>query len=223
MIDIGWGLGFVVIALVSYMHHPISFKNALLLMVVAIWGLRLAFYIFGRSRGKPEDPRYTKFRHEWRPRRNLQAYFKVFLFQGLLMMIVSLPVSVGMAQNSQHISILNWSGLVIWIVGLSFEVWSDYYLHWWKTQPQNKGQICTTGPWKYCRFPNYFGEVLLWYGVYLLSFEYASAWTIIGPVTINFFILKVTGVPLLEERYKDRQDYAEYAKRVPRIIPFLKP
>lgn len=116
MIDIGWGLGFIVIALVSYMHHLISFKNTLLLIVVAIWGLRLAIYIIWRSRGKLEDPRYTKFGHEWQPRPNLQAYFKVFLFQGLLMMIVNLPLSVGMAQNSQHITILNWLGLMLWIV-----------------------------------------------------------------------------------------------------------
>jgi steroid 5-alpha reductase family enzyme len=220
--DIGWGLGFILIALISYLKNPPDLKNVLLLMVVTSWGLRLALYIFSRSRGKEEDPRYTKLRNAWKPHENLQAYIKVFLFQGFLMLIVSLPVSVGMSAGEGNVSLINWLGLLIWSGGFLFEVWSDNYLRWWKSQPENEGKICTTGPWKLCRFPNYFGEVSLWYGVYFLAFDFNIAWTIIGPFTLNFFILKVTGVPLLEERYQDRQAYQDYAKRVPRFIPFTR-
>lgn len=223
IIDIGWGLGIVLIALISYMHHPISVKNALLLLAVTCWGVRLALYIFARSRGHGEDFRYKKLREEWKPHENRSAYLKVFLFQGLLMMIISLPVSVGMAQESKTVSIINWIGLFVWITGFALEVSSDSYLNWFKGRPENTGKICTTGPWRLCRFPNYFGEVMLWYGVWLLSFELKTAWTIIGPMAINFLILKVSGVPFLEEKYKKREEYLAYAKRVPKFIPFSRP
>ena len=223
VIDIGWGLGFILIALISYMHHPVSYKNVLLLMVVTIWGLRLGLYIFSRSRGKAEDHRYAKLRVEWHPSPNFQAWMKVFMLQGILMMIVTLPVSAGMAIESKDITFINCVGIVVWLFGFSFEVSADHYLNWWKTKPEHKGKICITGPWKLCRFPNYFGEVSLWYGVYLIAFDPQIWWTIIGPVTINFLILKVTGVPMLEAYYKDRAEYKEYAARVPRFIPFTKP
>lgn len=221
IIDIGWGLGFILIALVSYMHHPLSFKSAVLLMVVVVWGTRLALDIFTRSRGKPEDHRYAKFRQEWEPHANLQAWIKVFMFQGILMMIVTLPVSAGIALESKTFGVINYLGILVWAFGFIFEVISDHYLNWWKAQPENKGKICTTGPWKYTRFPNYFGEVLSWYGVFLIAFELPIFWTIIGPITINFMILKVTGVPLLEEHYKNRPEYQEYAARTSRFIPFF--
>lgn len=222
IMDIAWGLGFILIAMISYLHYPISFKNAVLLMVTVTWGLRLAMYIFRRGKGKPEDRRYANLREEWKPHENIQAWIKVFMFQGVLMMIVSLPISAGMALESKNFSVINYIGLLIWLTGFSLEVVSDHYLAWWKLQEKNKGKICTEGPWRLCRFPNYFGEVLLWYGVYLLAFEVSIFWTIIGPITINFLILKVTGVPLLEEHYKNREDYKEYASRVPRFIPFTK-
>lgn len=222
VIDAGWGLGFILISLLSYVSNPLNSKNALLLTLVSIWGLRLSLYIFNRSRGKGEDPRYAKLREEWKPHPNLQAYFKVFLFQGLLMLLVSVPVWVAMRTDEHKITILNWIGLSIWLTGFIFEVWADNYLRWWKAQPQNAGKVCMTGPWSLCRFPNYFGEVLLWYGIYIFSFEAQTFWTIIGPVTIHFLILKVTGVPPLEEKYLKREDYQEYSKRVPRFIPFLK-
>lgn len=222
VIDIAWGLGFILISLIAYLHHPLSFKNAVLLLAVFFWGTRLALYIFARSRGKPEDHRYAKFRQEWRPHPNLQAWIKVFLFQGVLMMIVTLPVSAGMALESRNLSVINYVGIFIWLSGFAFEVMSDHYLNWWKAQPENKGKICTSGPWKYSRFPNYFGEISLWYGMYLIAFEPKIWWTIIGPVTINFMIVKVTGIPLLEKHYEGRPEYQEYAKRVPRLIPFTK-
>lgn len=223
VMDICWGLGFIVIALVAYMHHPVSVKSAILLAVIAIWGVRLASYIFIRSLGRPEDPRYTKFRHEWRPHENLQAYLKVFLFQGFLMLVVSLPVTSSMALEPKTITWVNWIGLGLWGIGLGFESWADAYLVWWKAQAAHKGKICTTGPWALCRFPNYFGEVLLWYGIYFLSLEISNAWSVIGPVTINFMIYKVTGVPLLENKYREREDYLEYCSRVPKFVPFTKP
>lgn len=223
VIDIGWGLGFILIAMITYFHHPLSIRNALTLFLVTLWGLRLASYLFKRNHGLPEDYRYAEFRKEWGAKANLHAYLKVYLFQGLLMFIISLPIMFGMKQELNEMTILNRAGAIIWVIGLSIEIWADNYLAWFKKRPENKGKICTSGPWRFSRFPNYFGEVLLWYGIYLLNFSPATSWTIIGPITINFLILKVTGVPFLEKKYSQREDYREYSKRVPRFVPFTKP
>jgi steroid 5-alpha reductase family enzyme len=222
VIDVGWGPGIVLATLVAYLHYPLSLRNAVVLLAVTAWGLRLALYIYKRGLGKGEDPRYNKYRRLWAPRENLQAYFKVFLFQGCLMLVVSLPATAGMTVEAKELSLLNWTGLGIFLAGFGFEVSSDGYLKRWKSRPENRGKICTTGPWRLCRFPNYFGEVLLWYGIYLLAFTPATAWTILGPLAINVLILKVTGVPPLEERYRDRPEYQAYAAVVPRFVPFTK-
>lgn len=222
IIDIGWGLGCFLCVVVAYLYNDSSTKNLLLLSVVGMWAVRLATYIMARSWGKGEDTRYTKFREEWRPNSNLQAYFKVFLFQGFLMGIVSLPATASMAYPSE-LGIINYIGFMVWMLGFGLEIYSDSYLNSWKSKPENKGKICTTGPWKLSRFPNYFGEVLVWYGVFLIGFSVETSWSIIGAVAINVLIYKVTGVPLLEEKYMKRKEYQEYAKKVPKFIPFTRP
>lgn len=225
VIDIGWGPGCLLAVLISFKGNELSVRNVIIVGAVALWGLRLGYYIFTRSFGKGEDPRYTKFREEWKPNANLHAYFKVFLFQGLLMGIVTLPATVSIYKTSYNypLTLINYFGLLVFVLGLGLESYSDFYMKEWKSDPSNKGKICTTGPWSLCRFPNYFGEVMLWYGIYFLGFSLETSWSIIGAITINFLILKVTGVPLLEEKYKLRPSYQEYAKRVPKFIPFTKP
>jgi steroid 5-alpha reductase family enzyme len=222
VIDVGWGLGILLACVIAYFYYPGAFKNKLLLTCVSVWAIRLAIYISLRNWGKGEDPRYTKFRKEWEPYPNLQAWIKVFVLQGGGMIIVSLPVSSAMVLQGE-MNILNWLGLIVFLAGFTLEVVSDYYLNWWRGQQKNKGKICSTGPWMLCRFPNYFGEVFLWYGLFLIGVQWENIWSIIGSIVINFFILKVTGVPLLEGRYLKRSDYLEYARRVPRFIPFMKP
>lgn len=220
VIDIGWGLGFIVIALSSYFQNPLGLKNAIILLVVTAWGIRLSFYLFRRNIKLPEDHRYTKMRNEWGKSANLQAYFKVFLLQGSLMGVIGLPIIFGMRTLEQELSLINKIGLVIWFAGLSFEAYSDAYLSWFKSKPTNKGKLCMSGPWTICRFPNYLGEITLWYGIYLLCLSSTSWWTLLGPLTINFFIVKVSGIPLTEKRYQDRPEYQAYATRVPRLLPF---
>ncbi len=222
VIDIGWGPGCFLAVAVAWYYGASSLKSNLLFLAVALWALRLGFYILSRGLGKGEDPRYTKLRNEWRPRENIQAYLKVFLLQGTLMIIVSLPATAAIAASDQSLSWINWLGLMTWGTGFCLEIWSDHFLSKWKAQESHRGKICTEGPWKICRFPNYFGEILLWYGIFLLGFSRESAWAVLGSLAINFFIVKVTGIPPLERKYMSREDYREYAKRVPRLIPFMK-
>jgi 3-oxo-5-alpha-steroid 4-dehydrogenase 1 len=223
LVDIAWGQGFIVISLVSYFYHFNSVKNAVVLFLVLLWGLRLSLYLLGRNWKAPEDYRYRGMRNSWGKFPTLHAYFKVFLLQGLLMLIISLPITAGMIKADHHLSWLNIAGVSLFFFGWLYEANADRYLKKFKADPANRGKICMSGPWKLSRFPNYFGEITLWYGIYLASVTPSTWWTIIGPLTINLFILRISGVPLLEKKYKDRPEYHEYAARVPRLIPFTPP
>ncbi len=223
LVDIAWGQGFIVISLVSYFYHFNSIKNAVVLGLVLCWGLRLSLYLLSRNWKAPEDHRYLEMRGNWGAHPNLHAYFKVFLLQGLLMLLISLPITAGMERADQSLSTINKIGVGIFFFGWLFESYADRFLKKYKADPANKGIICMKGPWSLCRFPNYFGEITLWYGIYLVAVNPATWWTIIGPLTINFFILKVSGVPLLEKKYIQRKEYLDYASRVPRLIPFTPP
>lgn len=220
VMDIAWGSGFILVAVVSYFQAPLGMKNALLLLTTAIWGIRLSLHIIRRNIGAPEDPRYAELRRDWGRHANREAYFKIFLFQGILLLLVSLPVSQGMGTDMRP---WNWIGLFIWLVGFTFESYADAFLKRYKADPANKGKICMSGPWTLCRFPNYFGEILLWYGVWLLALTSANAWTLLGPVLLNILILKLTGIPMLEKKYRQRPEYLNYSSRVPRLVPFTRP
>lgn len=154
---------------------------------------------------------------------SFHAYFKVFLFQGLLMLIISLPITAGMMRMEKDLNSINILGIAIFFFGWIYEAFADRYLQKFKTKPENRGKICMSGPWKLSRFPNYFGEIILWYGIYLTAVSTSTWWTIVGPLLINLLILKVSGVPLLEKKYDQRPEYREYSARVPRLIPFTKP
>ncbi len=220
VVDIAWGLGFVVIAAVNYINSQISLKNTMIVLAVCVWGLRLSTYFLYRSLGKPEDFRYAKLRTDWGRSVLLQSYFKVFILQSAIMIVIASPVIMAINSYRENLSILNIFGLFVWLVGFCIEVYADSYLIDFKKNPKNKGQLCQTGPWKICRFPNYLGEIVLWYGIYFMCFSVQNSWTIIGPLTIHFFLLKVSGIPLLEQRLSKKDGYAEYSKKVPRILPF---
>ncbi|MFP5459631.1 MAG: DUF1295 domain-containing protein [Bacteriovoracia bacterium] len=221
VMDIAWGLGPVLVALVSYLQNYPSGPKAVLLVMVALWGLRLAGHIYVRSKGHGEDPRYMAYRVQWGKDYLKEGYVKVFLAQGAAMFFVTLPVQLGMSSDLESFRLKQILGLVIFLVGFGLEAWADAHLRAFKLDPQNKGKLCTSGPWTFVRFPNYLGEMLIWWGIYLYIFNFWTSWTILGPMTISFSLLKVTGIPLIEKRYLERADYREYAARVPRLLPFI--
>jgi len=189
-------------------------QATIILAMIMIWGLRLGIYLSKRNLGKPEDFRYQNFRKGWGNWPNLNAYFRVFILQMLLMMIVSLPSYYSMS-NSNQMSWYNWLGVVIWTFGFIWESWADASLaHFKKHQ---KG-VCKAGPWKYSRHPNYFGEMILWWGIYMATLP-GPWWGVFGPLTIHFMLLKVSGVPMLEEKYKNNPEYLKYIQETDALIP----
>jgi steroid 5-alpha reductase family enzyme len=172
-----------------------------------------------RNRGKSEDPRYRKWRQEWGKHSVIRAFLQVFLLQGLLIIIISLPVTF-IILGQKPFGIFDIIGFCIWLVGFSFEAVGDYQLMQYKRDPANKGTIMTKGLWTYTRHPNYFGEVILWWGIYIIALSVPQGWlTILGPLTITFLILKVSGIPLLEEKYKENQEFQVYKRRTSAFFP----
>ena len=219
--DVAWGIGFVFAAFVSLAAAGEFAPRALLVsLLVLMWGCRLALHIHSRNSGKGEDKRYRQWREEWGQYFYLRSFLQVYMLQGMLLVMVAVPV---IAINAAPVSPLGWLdmlGTSVWLGGICCEAVADRQLLCFMRNPANKGVLMTSGLWRYSRHPNYFGEVTLWWGVYLIALSIPNGWmTIIGPVTITFLILKVSGIPMLEKHYEGRADFEEYKARTSVFFP----
>ncbi len=219
--DIAWGGGFICAALTAYLAAGLNQARPILVLVLVVaWGLRLMLHISIRNRGKPEDHRYKAWRKEWGNSFLVRSFLQVFLLQGFLLLVISLPVTLTITRGGPPLGVLDAMGACIWLFGFSFEAIGDFQLLQFKKDPANKGKINTFGLWRYTRHPNYFGEVTLWWGIFLICLSVpGSYWTVVGPLTITYLIVKVSGTPLLEKRYVDNPEYAEYIKKTSSFFP----
>jgi steroid 5-alpha reductase family enzyme len=223
IVDIAWGPGFIVIAVINQMISRTSSEREMLLSALfIIWAARLAVYIFVRSRGHGEDFRYAKWRKEWGGRVISKSFINIFMLQGFFMLIIAYPIILVNCYVQDRLGYLDLSGAVVWLIGFLIEMVGDAQLYIFKQDPANKGKIITTGLWQYTRHPNYFGEVMIWWGVFLIAWSAPYGLTaVISPLVITFLLLKVSGVPMLEKKYKDNPEFLEYARRTSRFIPWF--
>lgn len=219
--DVAWGLGFVVMAWVSFVITGQSGIRAVLVnSLVTIWGLRLAWYIHRRNSGKPEDYRYRKWREDWGKWFYFRSYMQVFMLQGIFLFMISLPVIFVNESTDTPPGLVDLAGIMVWLTGFFFEVVGDAQLSRFRRNPANKGKLIQTGLWKYTRHPNYFGEVTQWWGIWVFTIATDKALMgLIGPATITLLILFVSGVPLLEKKYDGRPDWEEYKRKTSRFFP----
>jgi steroid 5-alpha reductase family enzyme len=219
--DIVWGLGFVVAAACALFFSQASDARAILVSIlVFIWGSRLAIRILLRNIKKPEDPRYRAWRQEWGDNFILRTYLQIFMLQGVLILIIATPVLYITTSDNPPLDYLDYLGTAIWVCGFLFEVVGDYQLDRFKEDPANKGKIMKYGLWRYSRHPNYFGEVLLWWGIFVIALSVKNGWlTLIGPATITFLILKVSGIPLAEKRSLHKEEFQQYMKKTSAFFP----
>lgn len=222
IVDIVWGLGFVITSWVLALTiDGDSTRQILLAVMVGAWGLRLGGYLAKRNIGHGEDWRYKAMRKKKGPRFGLISLVTVFGLQGVLMWVVSLPVMFGNSDATPGVGPLAVIGVMVWAVGLSFEAVGDWQLAKFKKDPSNAGKVMQTGLWSLTRHPNYFGDALLWWGIGIVGAETGTGVIgFIGPVVMTVFLLRVSGVPMLERSLmKRREGYAEYAARTSAFIP----
>lgn len=221
--DVAWGLGFVLMAWTSFFLAGNAGARGLLVgSLVSIWGLRLAWHIHARNKGKAEDYRYLAWRKEWGAWFYPRSYVQVYLLQGVFLYFIVLPVLLINGSTGTTLGILDAFGVAVWLVGFYFEAVGDAQLARFINNPANKGKLMQTGLWAYTRHPNYFGEVTQWWGLWLIALAVPNGWvSVIGPITITFLILKVSGIPLLEKKMAENPEFAEYKKRVSMFFPTL--
>ena len=223
--DIFWGLGFVLVAWLTFGRaQGYLGRKLLLVLLTTIWGLRLAIHILRRNRGKGEDPRYRAMRAQHGGAFWWVSLFTVFGLQSILLWLISLVVQVGqLAPLPDRLTLADGLGTVIWVVGFGFEAISDRQLTRFKADSSNQGQVMDRGLWAYSRHPNYFGESLLWWGIFVIGLATpGNAWTVISPLLITYLLLKVSGVTLLEKTIVEtRPAYRDYMERTSAFIPWL--
>lgn len=224
IVDIAWGSGFVVTAwAVRLTAEGNTDRQNLLLVMVTIWGGRLALYLARRNLGHGEDKRYARMRRRRGERFWLTSLVTVFALQGLVMWAVSLPIQIGMSIPTPEVGGLAWLGVAVWAVGLAFEVVGDWQLARFKADKSNSGKTLNTGLWAWTRHPNYFGDTLVWAGIGLVALEvglWAGGAALIGPIVMTHFLMNVSGKALLErDLVRRRPGYAEYVESTSGFFP----
>jgi steroid 5-alpha reductase family enzyme len=221
--DIAWGLGFVIVAW-STLWIVGSFypRQILACSLILIWGSRLSIRIFLRNRGRGEDPRYRKWREEWGRFFILRSYLQVFLLQGAILLINISPVLIINTTSDGNLNILDVCGLLVWITGFVFESVGDYQLDRFLADSKNRGTIIDRGLWRYTRHPNYFGEITMWWGIFIIALSVPYGWIgFVGPLAITLMIVFVSGIPMTERLMEKTPGFEEYRKRTSVLIPWF--
>lgn len=224
IVDIVWGLGFVVLAWAYFFLTDGDPQRKLLITtLVTIWGLRLTFYLAKRNIGKGEDYRYQQFRKRYGEDSYWwKSYFQVFMLQGTLMVIIAAPLLASQyATEPNNLTVFDGLGVTIWSIGIIFEAVGDWQLSQFKSNPNNKGKVLRQGLWKYTRHPNYFGDAVVWWGYFTIALATPFGFlSFFGPLVMTFFLLRVSGVAMLEKSLKkNKPEYEEYIRCTSAFIP----
>lgn len=217
-----WGGGCILAALYTLiMTRTYLPRQLLLTSCILIWGARLIIYLIIRYK-KGADPRFVTWQIE---KGTIKALFItigwVFIAQGSLLLVMISPIVLINMCIVPGIALLDIVGMLLWVVGFSCEAISDYQLSQFLKDQTNKGKVMHFGLWHYSRHPNYFGESLLWCGIYCMAVHLPYGWiTIIAPITITI-ILRFFSIPLLEKAFENNPEYQEYKKTTNIFIPLL--
>ena len=222
IVDLVWGPAFVLVALVGALAGDGDpARRWLLLGLTAAWGVRLAIHLARRKRAEPaEDRRYARMRERRGSSFALWSVIWIFGLQGLLVLVVSLPLQAG----AEAPTVLDWAivpGLALYLVGLVFEAVGDHQLTRFRADPAARGRVMDRGLWRYTRHPNYFGDACVWFGLWLVVLPAGGTWwTVIGPLVMTVLLVRVSGAALLERDIGERRPgYAEYVRRTSGFLP----
>lgn len=218
-IDTAWGLGFVAVAATAVVASGGTWRSWLVLTLTAIWGGRLAWHLHRRNTRRGEDPRYTDMarRAGGHPFRHLLLV--VYPAQGAAMWLVAAPL-VAAGHLQAGFSVLDVLGVLVWLVGVTFEAVGDAQLARFTADPANRDKVLDTGLWRYTRHPNYFGDACVWWGLFLLAAQHwAGLLTVVSPIVMTALLARGTGKPLTEKRLAERPGYADYIRRTSGFVP----
>jgi steroid 5-alpha reductase family enzyme len=224
LVDVGWSLGLVVLALWYAWQGPgYAPRRWIMAGLVTFWGLRLALHLIRRIASEPEDGRYQQLRREWAGKNINLRFLFFFQFQAVLDVVLSLPMLLAALNPRPELSALEYAGVALWLVAVLGESVADAQLAGFKRDPANRGRVCQVGLWRYSRHPNYFFEWFIW--VAWLVYALASPWgwlAVICPALMLFFLFRVTGIPATEaQALRSRgAEYARYQETTSAFVPW---
>lgn len=222
IVDSFWGIAFlIIVSATSSATEGYEPRARLVLALTAIWGLRLSFHLTLRNLGGGEDYRYRQMRKHWGDRFALVSLFTVFGLQAAIAWVVSLPLQAAIsAVFPNHLTALDAAAIGVWTAGFFFEAIADLQLTRFKADPANRGKVMTRGLWRYTRHPNYFGDALVWWGLWLFAAATGAWWTAVGPALMTFLLLRVSGVKMLEEHLREtKPGFEAYRRRTSAFLP----
>lgn len=221
VVDVVWGPAFALVAALYHVLTPEPGARAwMVLAAVLLWAVRLGTHLGVRwVRKGEEDYRYAAMRREHGDRFAARSLVTVFWLQGALVWVLSLPLLAGIRAPGPP-GTLGLAGAFVFVFGFLWEAAADLQLTRFKQDPASRGKVLQTGLWRYSRHPNYFGEAVLWWGLYLMAADAGGGWTVFAPLGMTLLLMKVSGVPLLEPHLEEtRPGYREYAARTPAFVP----
>ena len=213
----GWGAWLAADGMSDLQPRPL-----MLLTLVSVWGVRLGLHIGLRDRGRGEDFRYRRFREEWGDTIVWRSLLQIYLLQGAVVLVIATPILLAIAAPGGRLGVADGIGVLLFAAGLLFEAVRDWQMTVFKRQGENRGRLIRSGLWRFSRHPNYFGEALLWWGIFLIGLGAGSGWYgLVSPLVIAFLLLKVSGIPMLEAKYRDNPEFADYKARTSAFFPWF--
>ncbi len=221
IVDIFWGLAIAGAGGTWLLLQPDpSPRGALALLLAVLWALRLALHILWRNRGKPEDRRYRVIRARNEPNFAVKSLYLVFLLQAVLAWLVAMPLLGTALSGVRPLGAVDLVGVLVWLAGFLLQATADAQLARFQQRRDADRAVMNQGVWRYSRHPNYFGEFLMWWGIWVIAAAGGAWWTFFGPLLITFFLLKVSGVALTEKDIASRRpEYADYIRRTSAFVP----
>ena len=189
-----------------------NWRFILVLLCESIWCFRLSMHILRRH--TVEDFRFLKLREDFGKNGKccmyINFFFKIFMAQAFSAILCNCPaLYIAIYSYEMKLIWMDYLGLAVFLIGFAIEIIADEQLRFFlRDMNPDKGKFCKRGLWRYSRHPNYFGEAVLWWGIYLMACSIKWGWTsFFSPVVISLLVRYATGVPMLEEKYKDNEEF----------------
>jgi steroid 5-alpha reductase family enzyme len=216
-----WGGGCLLIALYTFFVKGLYLPRQLIITsLIVLWAGRLITYLSIRYTGK--DPRFKGWNKQQGPTAFMRTFGYIFFLQGPLLLVMAYPIYLINNSTTSGLTALDMVGICLWIIGFFFESVGDYQLHTFLKNPENKGKVMRYGLWRYTRHPNYFGEVVMWWSIYLITLSVPGGWTaFITPITITVLLLFITGIPWTEQVLENNPEFQEYKKHTSIFFPWF--
>lgn len=222
--DLSYAISFGALTLYVLAMNTITYASLALVTMILLWSLRIGIYLFIRINRIKKDNRFDEMRHKFLP------FLKFWILQGFTVWVILIPSILFLSNNMRELTLVGYAGAFIWGIGLIIETISDLQKYKFISNSENKNKWIQTGLWKYSRHPNYFGEIILWCGIYIYTLKGLSTYQaligLLSPFYIAALLIFVSGIPILEKtadkKWGQNRDYQKYKQNTPALIPFLK-